>query len=314
MDSKSKGPKLFAGRAHPSLAAAIAGEIGVPLGQADLGNFSDGEIYIQIEENIRGEDVFIIQPTRAPADTLLELLLMLDACRRASARRVTAVIPYYGYARQDRKDRPRVSIAAKLTANVIAAAGADRVLTMDLHSGQIQGFFDIPMDHLYAAPVLVNHLLAKNLPNLVVVAPDIGSVKMARAYAKRLSSGLAIVDKRRPRPNMSEVMDVIGEVEGRNVAIVDDMVDTAGTLCNAAVALKEEGALDIYAACTHGILSGKALERIAASPIKELIVTDTVPFRGEKPKNITVLSIAHILASAILCIHREESVSSLFKF
>jgi ribose-phosphate pyrophosphokinase len=288
--------------------------MGIPLGEIDIGNFSDGEICVQIEENIRGEDVFIVQATNAPAENLLELLICLDACVRASARRVTAVIPYFGYARQDRKDKPRVSIAAKLAANVIAAAGADRVLTMDLHSGQIQGFFDIPMDHLFAAPILVNHFRAKALPNLTVVAPDIGSVKMARAYAKRLSAGLAIVDKRRPKPNLSEVIEVIGEVQGKNVVIVDDMVDTAGTLCNAAVALKEDGALDIYAACTHGILSGKAVERIDASPIKEMIVTDTVPFRGETSRKVTSLSIAGILAKAILCIHKEESVSSLFNF
>ncbi len=314
METKAKGPKLFAGRANPALAAAIARELGVANGQIEIGNFSDGEICVQIEENIRGEDVFIVQPTHAPAENLLELLIILDACVRASARRVTAVIPYFGYARQDRKDKPRVSIVAKLTANLITAAGADRILTMDLHSGQIQGFFDIPVDHLYAAAVLIDDLRAKELSNLVVVAPDIGSVKMARAYAKRLSSGLAIVDKRRPKPNSSEVIEVIGEVEGKNVAIVDDMVDTAGTLCNAAVALKEEGALDIYAACTHGILSGSAVDRIVKSPIKELIVTDTVPFRGELPKNFRVFSIAGVLARAILCIHKEESVSSLFNF
>ena len=314
METQAKGAKLFAGRANPSLAGAIAREIGIPLGLIDVSNFSDGEIQVKIDENVRGEDVFVIQSTSAPAENLLELLIILDACRRASARRVTAVIPYFGYARQDRKDRPRVPITAKLAANLITAAGADRVVTMDLHSGQIQGFFDIPMDHLFAAPVLVNWIVAKEISNLVVVAPDVGGVKQARAFAKRLSAGLAIVDKRRAQPNHSEVMHVIGDVEGKNVTIVDDMVDTAGTLTEAAKALKKAGARDIYAVCAHGILSGDAVSKIQESPIRELVVTDTVPLRGERPSKVTVLSIAHILAKAILCIHKEESVSSLFKF
>jgi ribose-phosphate pyrophosphokinase len=314
METQAKGPKLFAGRANPSLAGAIAREIGIPLGLMEVSTFSDGEIQVKIEENVRGEDVFVIQPTNAPAENLLELLIILDACTRASARRVTAVIPYFGYARQDRKDRPRVPITAKLAANVITAAGANRVVTMDLHSGQIQGFFDIPMDHLFAAPVLINWLLSKEIPNLVVVAPDVGGVKMARAYAKRLSAGLVIVDKRRIAPNHSEAMHVIGDVEGKNVAIVDDMVDTAGTLTEAARALQKEGAREIYAICTHGILSGGALAKVEESPIRELVVTDTVPVRGEASRKLTVLSIAHLLAKAILCIHKEESVSSLFKF
>jgi ribose-phosphate pyrophosphokinase len=313
MNDKAQDLMLLAGRANPPLAAAIAEEIRVPLGKLEITNFSDGEIQVQIKENIRGEDVFIIQPTHAPGDNLLELLLTLDACRRASARRVTAVIPYFGYARQDRKDRPRVTIAAKLAANVITAAGADRVVTMDLHSGQIQGFFDIPMDHLYSSPVLVQHILSKHESNLVVVAPDVGGVKVERAYAKRLSCGLAIVDKRRPQPNMSEVLHVIGEVEGKNVVIVDDMIDTAGTIAQAAQALRNKGARDIDVVATHGIFSGPAIERIESAPIREVIVTDTVVFRGGGSSKIKMVSIAHVLAQAIMCIHNEESVSSLFE-
>jgi ribose-phosphate pyrophosphokinase len=313
MNDKAQDLMLLAGRANPPLALAIAEEIRVPLGKLEITNFSDGEIQVQIKENIRGEDVFIIQPTHAPGDNLLELLLTLDACRRASARRVTAVIPYFGYARQDRKDRPRVTIAAKLAANVITAAGADRVVTMDLHSGQIQGFFDIPMDHLYSSPVLVQHILSKHESNLVVVAPDVGGVKVARAYAKRLACGLAIVDKRRPQPNMSEVLHVIGEVEGKNVVIVDDMIDTAGTITQAAQALRNKGARDIDVVATHGIFSGPAIERIESAPIREVIVTDTVVFRGGGSSKIKMVSIAHVLAQAIMCIHNEESVSSLFE-
>lgn len=313
MNDKAKDLMLLAGRANPPLATAIAEEIRVPLGKLEVTNFSDGEITVQIKENIRGEDVFIIQPTHAPGDNLLELLLILDACRRASARRVTAVIPYFGYARQDRKDRPRVTIAAKVAANVITAAGADRVVTMDLHSGQIQGFFDIPMDHLYSSPVLVQHILSKHQSNLVVVAPDVGGVKVARAYAKRLSCGLAIVDKRRPQANMSEVVHIIGEVDGKNVVIVDDMIDTAGTITQAARALKEKGAREIDVVATHGIFSGPAIERIESSPVREVIVTDTVDFRGGGSSKIKMVSIAHVLAQAIMCIHNEESVSSLFE-
>jgi len=313
MEDKAKDLMLLAGRANLPLAQAIAVELDVPLGKLEVTNFSDGEITVKINENIRGEDVFILQPTHAPADNLLELLLILDACRRASARRVTAVIPYFGYARQDRKDRPRVTIAAKLAANIITAAGADRVVTMDLHSGQIQGFFDIPMDHLYSSPVLVHHLLSKEIPNLVIVAPDVGGVKVARAYAKRLASGLAIVDKRRPQPNMSEVLHVIGEVEGKNVVIVDDMIDTAGTITEAARAIKAKGAQEVYVVATHGVFSGPAIDRIDNSPVREVIVTDTVEFRGAKSPKIKVVSIAHVLAQAIMCIHNEESVSSLFE-
>ena len=313
MEDKAKDLMLLAGRANPPLGAAIAEELRVPLGKLEVRNFSDGEISVKIDENIRGEDVFILQPTHAPDDNLLELLLILDACRRASARRVTAVIPYFGYARQDRKDRPRVAIAAKLAANIITAAGADRVVTMDLHSGQIQGFFDIPMDHLYSSPVLVHHILQKEIPNLVVVAPDVGGVKVARAYAKRLASGLAVVDKRRPQPNVSEVIHVIGEVDGKNVVIVDDMIDTAGTITEAAKALKAKGAKDIYVVATHGIFSDPALSRIAESPIREVIVTDTVVFRGLGCAKIQIVTIAHVLAQAIMCIHKEESVSSLFE-
>ena len=305
------GLKIFSGLAHRDLAIRIARSAGTHLSQIDIRRFSDGEISVMIGENARGVDAFVVQPTFSPAENLIELLLITDALKRASAKRVTAVIPYFGYARQDRKDKPRVAISAKVMANLIVTSGVDRVLTMDLHSSQIQGFFDIPVDHLYAAPVLVTHYLERKIRNLVVVSPDIGSVKMARAYAKRLDADLAIIDKRRPEPNVAEVYNVIGDVDGKNVLIVDDMVDTAGTLVAGLNKLKEEGAREIYGAITHPVLSGSAAERLDKSPIKELVVTDSVPFHGGS-SIIRVLSVASLLGEAIQRIHREESVSSLF--
>ncbi len=305
--------RLFTGNANRPLAQAICDYLGTDLGDATVDQFSDGETVVKINENIRGSDIFILQPTFAPATNLMELLVMIDAVRRASARRVTAVIPYFGYQRQDRKDQPRVPITAKLVANLITTAGADRVMTMDLHSAQIQGFFDIPFDHLYAAPVLVDHFMRHEITNLIAVAPDIGSVKMARAYAKRLSVGLAVVDKRRPRPDAVEMMNVIGDVEGKNVVIFDDIVSTGSTLVEAAEALKRAGAQEIYAAITHPVLCGNAIERIAASSIRELVVTDSIPHTPEKlPPKIQVLTVAGLLGEAIRRIHDEESLSSLF--
>jgi len=305
--------RVFAGSASHALAKAICMELEVPLGDAEVSRFEDGEVSVRFNENIRGSDVFIVQSTNAPADHLMELLVMLDAAKRASARRITAVLPYFGYARQDRKDQPRVPITAKLVANLINTAGADRALTMDLHSAQIQGFFDIPLDHLYAAPVLIEHFLKLGLPNLVVVAPDIGSVKMARAYAKRLSADLALVDKRRPRADAVEVMNIIGDVEGKNIVMFDDVVTTARTLCHAATALRKHGALNIYAGVTHGVFCPGAFERLAESPIKETVVTDTVQHAaGSLPGNVRALSVAGLLAEAVQRIHEERSLSSLF--
>jgi ribose-phosphate pyrophosphokinase len=305
--------RLFSGNANRPLAALICEYLGIELGDATVDQFADGETFVKINENIRGSDIFVFQPTFAPASNLMELLVMIDAVRRASARRVTAVIPYFGFQRQDRKDQPRVPITAKLVANLITTAGADRVMTMDLHSAQIQGFFDIPFDHLYAAPVLVDYFLRRKIPNIVVVAPDIGSVKMARAYAKRLSANLAIVDKRRPRPDAVEMMNVIGEVEGKNVVIFDDIVSTGSTLVEAARALKDAGAKDIYAAGTHGVLCGNAIERITDSPVKELVVTDSIPHDASSlPSKFRVLTVAELLGEAIRRIHDEESLSSLF--
>jgi ribose-phosphate pyrophosphokinase len=278
-----------------------------------VSRFEDGEVSVRFNENIRGSDVFVVQSTNAPADHLMELLVMLDAAKRASARRVTAVLPYFGYARQDRKDQPRAPITAKLVANLITVAGADRALTMDLHSAQIQGFFDIPLDHLYAAPVLIEHFAKMDLPNLVVVAPDIGSVKMARAYAKRLGADLALVDKRRPRADAVEVMNIIGDVEGKNAVLFDDLVTTARTLCHAATAIRARGALDIYAGVTHGVFCPGSFERIAASPIKEVVVTDTLNHEpGSLPAQVRELSVSGLLGEAVQRIHEERSLSSLF--
>jgi ribose-phosphate pyrophosphokinase len=305
---------LMSGGAHRELARQIAANLNVDLLDVDVGRFSDGEIMVKIKENIRGTDVFIIQPTQPPAENVLELLLLLDAVRRASCRRVTAVIPYFGYARQDRKDQPRVPIAARLLANLITTAGAQRVLTIDLHAPQIQGFFDIPLDHLYAAPVLLKHFADKPRDNLAVVAPDVGSIKMARALAKRLEANLAIVDKRRPRPNEAEVMNFIGDVRGKRVIIFDDLIDTAGTATDAAtVCAEKQGALAVSVCATHAILSGRALERLNAAPIDQVVITNTVPFtRGEACPKIQVLDIAPLLAEAIERIHLEKTVSALF--
>ncbi|MBD3617821.1 MAG: ribose-phosphate pyrophosphokinase [Gracilimonas sp.] len=302
---------IFSGTSNPALARAIAEEYGASLGDVTIKKFSDGELYVKYEQSIRGEDIFVIQSTPPPGDNIIELLLLLDAAKRASVKRVTAVIPYFGYARQDRKDQPRVSIGSKLMANLLVKAGADRILTMDLHAAQIQGFFDIPLDHLYASRAFIDHFTSNPIDNLVVVAPDVGSLKMARSYSKKLGASLAFIDKRRPKANESEIMNLIGEVEGKNVLIVDDLIDTAGTLTNAAAALKERGALNIIAICTHPILSGPAYQRIEDSPIDELLVTDTVQLRQPSEK-IRVLSIANIFAEAIQRIHTNDTISALF--
>ena len=310
------GPlKLFSGSAHPGLAQEIADHLGSSLGTARLHRFPDSEVSFQIDENIRGTDVFIVQPTSTPVDQhLVELCVMIDAFRRSSASRITAVIPYYGYARQDRKDKPRVPISAKLVADLLSTAGTDRVLTMDLHAAQIQGFFDVPVDHLFAAPVIIDHVSQLDLPELTVISPDAGGVERARAYAKRLDAALAIVDKRRDQPNVAEVHHVIGEVEGRTALIVDDIVDTAGTLTKVTEAIKIAGAREIIASCSHGVLSGHALERIEKSPLSKLIITDSMPLSPEKRESdkIVVLTIAELLARAIKNIHDETSVTSLF--
>lgn len=302
---------IFAGRSNAPLARAIASQLGTTTGEVTIKQFSDGELYIKYEESIRGKDVYVIQSTPPPGDNILELLLLLDAAKRASVNRVTAVIPYFGYARQDRKDQPRVSIAAKLMANLLTEAGADRILTMDLHAPQIQGFFDIPLDHIYANCIFTEYFKQNPIDNLVVVAPDVGSLKMARSYAKRLQAGLAFVDKRRPKQNVAEVMNIIGEIEGKNVLLVDDLIDTAGTITNAAVALKENGALSVVAACSHPILSGPAYQRIEDSPIDMMLITDTVPLKIPSHK-LKVLSVAEIFAEAIRRIHTEDTISSLF--
>ena len=308
--------KVFSGSAHPALAAEIAGHLGIPLGQARLSRFPDTEVSFQIEENIRGTDVFIVQPTCTPVDqNLVELLIMIDAFRRSSAARITAVIPYYGYARQDRKDKPRVPISAKLVANILGAAGTNRVLTMDLHKAQIQGFFDIPVDHLFAAPVIIDYLARQKLGDLTIVAPDAGGAERARAYAKSLGAGLAIVDKRRSQETgAAEVMNVIGDVEGRTCILQDDIVDTAGTMQKAATALMANGASKVLACAVHGVLSGPALERIEQSPIEQMIVTNTIRLDDKQARcpKIVSLSVARLLAQAIRSIHEESSVSSLF--
>jgi ribose-phosphate pyrophosphokinase len=309
-----RGFKLLAGTANRALAEEIAACLGVELGKVTMSRFSDGEIFVRIDENIRGHDVFIVQPTNPPAENIMELLLILDAVRRASAARTTCVMPYYGYSRQDRKDQPRVAIGAKLMANLIVTAGADRVLGIDFHQHALQGFFDIPVDHLYAAPVFVSHYRKKQLRDLVVVAPDVGSAKMARGFAKRLNGSFAIIDKRRPQANVAEVLNVVGEVEGRDCLIPDDMIDTAGTVAAAAKALKELGAKDIYVCATHALLSGPAAERLRNAPIREVTVTDTVAIPPEhRFPQLTVLSVGELLAKAIRYTHSDESVSSLFE-
>ena len=307
--------KIFSGRAHPALAREICAYLEIPLGQLTLYNFSDGENYCQIDENVRGADVFIVQPTGSPVnDHVMELLILLDAFRRSSASRITAVMPYFGYSRQDKKDKPRVPIAAKLMADLLTASGADRILTMDLHAAQIQGFFDIPVDHLFAAPVLLDAIRKLGLQELVIVSPDVGGVARARAIGKRLGASLAIIDKRRTGKNETEILNVVGEVEGKDVLILDDIVDTAGTLVQAEEALRRQGASRTYAACVHPVLSGPAIERIEASQLQSLLVTNTVPVEAALARcpRIHPLSIAPILGEAIQRIHDGTSVSSLF--
>lgn len=305
--------KIFTGNAHRELAEEICGHLSCDLGKASTYRFSDGEFNFQIEENVRGADVFIVQPTCPPTDqNLMELLIMMDTFVRASAERVTAVIPYFGYARSDKKDRPRVPIAAKLVANLITKAGAQRILTIDLHASQIQGFFDIPVDHLYAAPIVVDYFSNHPIENLIVVAPDTGGAERARAYAKRLNAGLALCDKRRERANEADVMNIVGDVRGKNCLIVDDMCDTGGTICKVAKALHEAGANEVYAVFTHAVLSGRAIENIDGSHLKKVIVTNTIPLGDRQSEKIECLSVAKLLASAIKSIHDETSVSSLF--
>ena len=307
--------KIFSGRAHPALAREICDYLGLSLGEVTLFNFSDGENYCQIDENVRGADVFVVQPTCSPVnDHVMELLILLDAFRRSSASRITAVMPYFGYARQDKKDKPRVPIAAKLMADLLTASGADRILTMDLHTLQIQGFFNIPVDHLFAAPVLLDAIREVGVEDLVIVSPDVGGVAHARAIGKRLGASLAIIDKRRSGPNESEVLHVVGEVEGKNVLILDDMIDTAGTLVQAEEALREQGALRTYAAAVHPVFSGPALDRIENSGIETLFVTNTIPLDDamSRSRKIRALSVAPLLGEAIQRIHEGSSVSSLF--
>lgn len=310
------GFMIFTGTANPVLAHAVASHLGMAVGRCSVGRFSDGEVLVEIKENVRGKDVFILQPTCCPTnDNLMEIMVMADALRRASADRITAAIPYFGYARQDRRPQSaRVAISAKVVANMLQGVGVDRVLTMDLHADQIQGFFDIPVDNIYAAPVLLTDIWKRNLDNLMVVSPDVGGVVRARALAKRLEADLAIIDKRRPKANVSEVMNIIGEVQNRNCVIMDDLVDTAGTLCKAAQALKDRGATSVLAYCTHAVLSGGAVQRIEASALDALVVTDTIPLadEGRQCRKIRQLSAAALLGETMLRISRADSVSSLF--
>ncbi len=304
---------LLSGTANRGLAEEVAQHLGQPLCALTIKRFADGELFVKIDENVRGRDVYIIQSTNPPAENMMELLLLMDAAKRASAARVTAVIPYFGYARQDRKDQPRVAISAKLMANMVSKAGADRVLGMDFHQHQMQGFFDLPVDHLYAAPVFVNHFRQKQLRDPVVVAPDVGSAKMARGFAKRLNATLAIIDKRRPSANVAEVVNVVGEVSGRDCVIPDDMIDTAGTMSEAVHALKRLGARDIYCCATHALLSGPAVDRLSASPVSEVVVTNTISIPPERKfDRLKILSIAGLLSKAIGYTHSDQSVSSLF--
>jgi len=315
IETPSNSMKIFSGTSHPSLGREICEYLNVTPGEILVRKFSDGESYCQINDNIRGADVFLLQPTCPPVNhNLMELLIMLDAAKRSSASRITAVLPYYGYARQDRKDKPRVPISAKLVADLLTSAGAHRVLTMDLHSPAIQGFFDVPVDHLFAAPVLVEHIQRLKIADLVVVSPDAGGVERARAFGKRLGAGLAIMDKRRPEPNVSEILHVIGDVRGRNVLIVDDIIDTGGTLASTARTLVENGARKVYACFTHAILSGPARERLENAPLESIWVTNTIPLNDAWKNNrrITVLSVAALLGEAIARIHNNSSVSSLF--
>lgn len=306
----NKSPLIFSGTSNPELAKKICDYLKLPLGNVDVKRFSDGEIWVKYLENIRGRDIYIVQSTQPPAENLMELLILLDAAKRASAKRVTAVMPYFGYARQDRKDQPRVSITAKLVANLITKAGADRLITMDLHAAQIQGFFDIPFDHLYASPIFTN--LFKKVDNLVVVSPDMGGIKLARSYAQRLDANLVVIDKRRPKHNMAEVMNIIGSVEGKNVLLVDDLIDTGGTFVSAIKSMKERGALEVYGAITHPLLSGNAISRIEDSEITKLFVSDSIPLNS-KPDKIEVRTSSELLAEAIIRSFNDESISSLFE-
>ncbi len=308
------GFRVLTGTANRALAEEIAEHLDADICKCTVSRFADGEVFVRIDENVRGADVFIVQPTNPPAENMLELLLLVDAVRRASAARITCVLPYFGYARQDRKDQPRVAIGAKLIAKMIEASGADRLLGLDFHAHQLQGFFDIPVDHLYAAPVFTAHYRRKQLNDLVVVAPDVGSAKMARGFAKRLNGSLAIIDKRRPSANVAEVVNVVGEVEGRDCLIPDDMIDTAGTVSEAARALKDLGARDIYVCATHAMLSGPAVQRLTDAPIKEVAVTNTIAIpESRKFAKLTVLSAGELLAKAIRFTHADQSVSSLFE-
>lgn len=307
--------EIFSGNSNPELAAEMAKELGKKLGGIMVGRFSEGEVRVKIDDNVRGKDVFVVQPTCPPVnENLMELLVMIDALKRASAGRITAVLPYYGYARQDRKDQPRVPISAKLVANLLTVAGANRVLTMDLHAGQIQGFFDIPLDHLFAVNIFVEYITAKlKLENFVIVSPDVGGIKTARAYAKRMGVGLAIVDKRRVSPEKAEAMNILGEVEGKNAVLVDDLIATGGSLIEAANALRRAGVKKIYAAVVHGVLSGDAVVKIESSILEQLIISNTIPLADSKKNSkIKVLSVAPLFAEAITRIHREESISCLF--
>ena len=307
--------KIFSGTANPCLAKEICAALDLPLGDLMLETFADGEVYLQFQENVRGADLFLIQPTCRPVDHhLMELLMMIDAAKRASADRITAVLPYYGYGRQDRKDRPRVPISAKLVASLLERAGADRIMALDLHAAQIQGFFDVPVDHLFSAPVMIDYFKPLEIPELTVVSPDPGGVERARAFGKRMNAPLAIIDKRREKPNVAEVMNVVGEVEGRNCLMVDDLIDTAGTLVKGAEALLEQGARSVCACATHAVLSGPAVERIEASPLQEVVFTNSIPLSDEarSSSKIKALSVAPLLAQAIQSIHEETSVSRLF--
>ncbi|MFA6091368.1 MAG: ribose-phosphate pyrophosphokinase [Elusimicrobiota bacterium] len=311
--AQKSGLRLFSGNANRPLAERISAYLGVPVGRAEVARFADGEINVHIQENVRGRDCYVVQPTCRPAnETLMELLIMIDALRRASAGRITAVIPYFGYARADRKTQPRVPISAKLVANLLTEAGAQRIVTVDLHAGQIQGFFDIPVDHLYAAPVFLDYLRAKDLKDIVCVSPDVGGVERARAFAKRMSAGLVIIDKRRPRPNVASVYNVIGDVSGKTAVLFDDMIDTGGTLIKVAAKLREQGAVKILAACVHGVISSGALDGIAQSEIEQLIITDTIPFSPQQPGKIVQLSVAPLVGEAIRRNHLGESISELF--
>jgi ribose-phosphate pyrophosphokinase len=309
--------RIFTGNANPALAAGIAAELGTPLGEISVTTFSDGEVLVKIEESARGQDIFIVQPTCAPVNNnLMELLIMIDAFRRASARRITVVLPYYGYARQDKKMKPREPVTARLVANLITQAGASRVLCLDLHAGQIQGFFDLPVDHLYAGPLIAEYLISEGLydGNTVVVSPDVGGVARARALAEHLKTPIAIIAKRRPEPNKVEIMEIIGDVAGKVCVMVDDMIDTGGSIVQGAEALMERGASAVHACCTHPILSGSAVERVNCSPLRSLVVTDTIPLPQEKhSRKIKVLSVAPLLADAIMRIHEDNSVSELFR-